>query len=419
MSDSYPWEELILRLLIYLWFGYTKINFASRKANATRQSRASRQAGTIIYLLIVRKIEIVRRYKDMNDIEKLGFDKWFQEKIDTTKLNDFQIARVISVNKNSFVVSTGLKDIYAELTGKFLFNSDSSLDFPTVGDWVYTQLFDDDSLAIIHDIFPRKSLLKRKTSGKKVEYQLIAANIDNAIIMQSLDSNYNLRRLERYLVMINESNITPVIFLSKSDLNSADEIEKKKNDISKIIPDIKIIAFSNNIVADIENIKASLTPFHTYCLLGSSGVGKTTLLNNLIHQDLFKTQPIREKDGRGKHTTTRRELILLENGAIIVDNPGMRELGIISADSGLDETFNEISELSNQCRYSDCTHTVEQGCAILHAVEHGEISKERYNNYMKMYKESLYHEMSYLEKRQKDKKFGKFIHTYMKSKNDK
>jgi len=355
----------------------------------------------------------------MNEIEKLGFDKWFQDKVETTKSNDFQIVRVISVNKNSFVISNGMKDIYAELTGKFLFNSDSSLDFPTVGDWVYVQVFDDDSLAIIHDIFPRKSLLKRKTSGKNIEYQLIAANIDTAIIMQSLDSNFNLRRLERYLVMINESNITPVIFLSKSDLISIDEIEKKKNDICKILPNIKMEAFSNNKLTDIENIKSYFIPTKTFCLLGSSGVGKTTLLNNLIHKELYKTQPIREKDGRGKHTTTRRELIVLENGAIVIDNPGMRELGIISMDSGLDDTFNEIVKLSNQCRFKNCTHTVEKGCAILKAVEQGEISKERYNNYIKIYKESLYHEMSYYEKRQKDKKFGKFLHSYMKNKKDK
>jgi ribosome biogenesis GTPase len=355
----------------------------------------------------------------MNDIEKLGFDKWFQDKTETTKLNDFQITRVISVNRNSFVVSNGKSDIYAELTGKLLFNSESSLDLPTVGDWIYTQLLDDDSLAIIHEIFPRKTLLKRKTPGKKIEYQLIAANIDTAIIMQSLDSNFNLRRLERYLVMINESNITPVIFLSKSDLISTDEIDKKKNDIHKIAPDIIIEAFSNNNITDIENIKAYFIPAKTFCLLGSSGVGKTTLLNNLIHKELHKTQPIREKDGRGKHTTTRRELIVLENGSIVIDNPGMRELGIISMDSGLNDTFNEIAELSNQCRFKDCTHTVEKGCAILKAVEQGQISKERYDNYIKIYKESLYHEMSYYEKRQKDKKFGRLVHTYLKNKKDK
>lgn len=349
----------------------------------------------------------------MNKLENLGFDNWFQDKIDLSK-TVFNIARVISVNKNSFVVSNGVKEIYAELTGKFLYNSENSLDMPAVGDFVYAQLFDDDELAIIHEILPRKTLLKRKASGKKVDYQLIAANIDTAIIMQSLDSNFNLRRLERYLVMINEGKITPAVFLSKSDLISTDEIEEKKNQIRKILPDVTIIAFSNNNASDIENIKTFFEPFKTYCLLGSSGVGKTTLLNNLIHKNLYKTQPIREKDGRGKHTTTRRELIILENGAIIIDNPGMRELGVISNESGLEDTFNEINELADQCKYRDCTHTVEAGCAILDAVERGEISTERYDNYIKIYKESLYNEMSYVEKRQKDKNFGKFFHSAMK-----
>jgi ribosome biogenesis GTPase len=350
----------------------------------------------------------------MNDIKKLGFDSWFQDKIDLSKTDNFQIVRVISVSKNSFVVSNGIKDIYAELTGKFLFNSEDSLDLPAVGDWVYAQLFDDDELAIIHDILPRKSLLKRKASGKKVDYQLIAANIDTAIIMQSLDSNFNLRRLERYLVMINEGRITPLIFLSKSDLISEDEIEKKKNEISKILPGVTIASFSNNSLSDIENIKTFFKPFKTYCLLGSSGVGKTTLLNNLIQKELFKTQPIREKDSRGKHTTTKRELIILENGSIIIDNPGMRELGVISNESGLGDTFNEIDDLSDQCRYKDCTHTVETGCAVLEAVELGEVSRERYNNYIKIYKESLYNEMSYIDKREKDKKFGKYVRSVMK-----
>jgi len=354
----------------------------------------------------------------MNNIEKLGFDKWFQDKIDKSKLDNFKIVRVISVNKNSFVVSDGSKDIYAELTGKFLFNSDSPLDLPTVGDWVYAQLFDDDTLAIIHEIFPRKSLLKRKTSGKKIDYQLIAANIDYAIIMQSLDSNFNLSRLERYLVMINESNITPIVFLSKSDLMDTNEIENKKNEILNLIPHIKIVSFSNNNLSEINEIRTHFIATETFCLLGSSGVGKTSLLNNLIQNDLYKTQPIREKDGRGKHTTTRRELIVLENGAIVIDNPGMRELGIMSVDSGLDDTFNEITELSKHCRYANCTHTIEKGCAILKAVELEEISTERYNNYIKIYKETLYNEMSYLEKRQKDKSFGKFMHNYNKNNRD-
>lgn len=182
----------------------------------------------------------------MNNLQNLGFNNWFNDKVDSSKSDDFKIVRVVSVNKNSFVVSNGVKDIYAELTGKFLFNSEDSLDLPAVGDWVYAQSFDDDELAIIHEILPRKSLLKRKASGKKIDYQLIAANIDTAIIMQSLDSNFNLRRLERYLVMINDGKITPAIFLSKSDLINPKEIEQKKKDIRKILPDVSIAAFSNN-----------------------------------------------------------------------------------------------------------------------------------------------------------------------------
>jgi len=350
----------------------------------------------------------------MKNIETLGFNNWFQDKIELSQNHDFKIVRVISVNKNSFVVSNGEKDIYAELTGKFLFNTDSALDLPTVGDFVYAQLFDDDTLAIIQDILQRKSLLKRKAAGKKIDYQLIAANIDIAIIMQALDSNFNLRRLERYLVMINDNNITPVILLSKSDLIGLEEAEEKKNQILEILPEVKISAFSNNSLDDIEKIKTLFTPHKTYCLLGSSGVGKTTLLNNLIHQDLYKTQPIREKDDRGRHTTTRRELIILENGSIIIDNPGMRELGIISNESGISSTFSEIDELSDQCRYKDCTHIVEAGCAVLEALERGEILEERYNNFIKIYKEAQYNEMSYVEKRQKDKKWGKFFNSAMK-----
>lgn len=351
--------------------------------------------------------------------ESLGFDEWFGEKIEREKYPYCIPARVISVNKNSYVVSEGEREIYAELTGKFIFNSETSLDFPTAGDWVYAQFFDDDSLALIHDIFPRKSLLKRKTPGKKVEHQLIAANVDTAIIMQAADTNYNLRRLERYLVMINESGINPMVLLSKSDLRNPDEVEIMKEEINALSPGIALHSFSNSLPSDIEKIKSLLLPRKTYCLLGSSGVGKTTLLNNLIHQELYKTQPIREKDGRGKHTTTRRELIVIDNGAVIIDSPGMRELGVITADSGLNSTFDEIAELAGYCKYDDCSHTIEKGCKVLQGLEEGTVSKERYDNYIKILKETRYNEMSYLEKKQKERKFGKFMHDYQKNHNHK
>lgn len=347
-------------------------------------------------------------------MEKLGFSKWFQDKADPAKLADYQIARVMTVNKNNYVIHNGTNDALAEITGKLMFNVDSPLDYPAVGDWVYAQYFDNQSFAVIHEIVPRKTVLKRKTPGKKIEFQLIAANIDTAMIMQSLDSNYNIRRLERYLVMIHESDIHPVVLLSKSDLLDPDEIKEKKADIHKVMPNIQIVAFSNKKDSGLEAVKELLILGKTYCLLGSSGVGKTTLLNNLMGEDAFKTQTVRAKDGKGRHVTARRQLILLENGALIIDTPGMRELGNIDVETGLDDTFSEIAELLNQCRYRDCTHTQEGGCAVLAALKDGIISHIRYQNYMKMRKESAHYEMSYLEKRRKDKQFGKFIKSAMK-----
>ena len=188
-------------------------------------------------------------------MEKLGFDCWFKNHFEQNNSNGFDAARITSVNKNNYLVSNGISEIKGELTGKFLFDADSQQDFPTTGDWVYVQYFDDNTFAIIHDLLPRKSLLKRKTSGKKIDYQLIAANIDVAFIVQSLDENFNLRRLERYLVMIRESNIAPVVLLSKNDLLSIEETNNSIAEIHKLMPEIKVISFSNFNDAGLEKIE--------------------------------------------------------------------------------------------------------------------------------------------------------------------
>lgn len=347
-------------------------------------------------------------------IEQLGFSKWFQDRIDPTKLTDHQVARVISVNKDSYTINNGKGDVSAEATGKLMFSADSPLDYPATGDWVLAQYYDKDSFAIISEIVPRKSVLKRKASGKKIEFQIIATNIDTGLIVQSLDTNYNLRRLERYLVMINESDIQPVVLLSKSDLQPAKEIDKKVTEINALIPNIRVVSFSNEDNTSLKLVKELLVPCKTYCLLGSSGVGKTTLINNLLDEVRLKTCAVREKDRKGRHITTRRQLIYLKNGAMIIDTPGMRELGNFAVDTGIHNTFDEIEGLSNQCRYNDCSHTQEQGCSILAAVKDGTISQERYQNFIKLNKESAFYEMSYLEKRRKDKNFGKFVKSVMK-----
>jgi ribosome biogenesis GTPase len=348
--------------------------------------------------------------------EQLGFNHWFLDRIDPAKLIDHQIARIITVHKDSYTINNGKGDVSAEVTGKLMFSADSPLEYPATGDWVLARYFDNDSFAIISEIVPRKSILKRKTSGKKIEFQLIATNIDTGLIVQSLDTNYNLRRLERYLVMVNESNIQPVVLLSKSDLLPVNEIDKKITEIQALIPGIRVVPFSNKDQTGLQHVKELLVPWKTYCLLGSSGVGKTTLINNLLDEVRLKTHSVREKDGKGRHITTRRQLINLQNGALIIDTPGMRELGNFAINTGIQSTFDEIAELSNQCRYNDCSHTQEQGCSILAALKDGIISQERYQNFIKLNKESAFYEMSYLEKRHKDKRFGKFVKSVMKEK---
>jgi len=354
-----------------------------------------------------------------NSIKALGYDSWFQTKINQEQSAQHEIARVISVHKDSYLISKGGINVFAELTGKLLYSSDSPMDFPTTGDWVYADFYDQDSHAIIHDILPRKTLIKRKTSGKNVDFQLLAANIDFAFIVQSLNHNFNLRRIERYLVMVNESNIQPIILLSKSDLISEPKSKEKVATIKKIIPDIQIIPFSNENGFNLDVIKMLLESAKTYCLLGSSGVGKTTLLNTIVGNAMYDTKPVREKDDKGRHTTTHRQLVQLNSGALLIDTPGMRELGNISVDTGIDETFSEIVQLSQQCKFNNCTHVNEKGCAILAAIKAGSLSEKRYNNYLSIKKEADFNEMSYYQKRQKDKQFGKLIKSVMKHKKEK
>ncbi|MCF8053999.1 MAG: ribosome small subunit-dependent GTPase A [Deltaproteobacteria bacterium] len=347
-------------------------------------------------------------------LEKLGFGEWLQGTVAPESLERFALARVVAVHKESYTISNGEVDVFAELVGKMLFSASSPTDYPSTGDWVLVNFYDENTFAVIHEVLPRKSLLKRKTPGKKVDFQLIAANIDVALIVQSLNEDFNLRRLERYLVMVNDANIQPIVLLSKSDLLISEEITERIAEIHAIMPSLSVLPFSNDTESGLEGLRAIMKAGWTYCLLGSSGVGKTTLINKLLGEAKFKTKEVSRKESRGRHSTTHRQLILLDSGAMMVDTPGMRELGNFSVDSGMDETFSEIKFLSEQCRFNNCTHTNEKGCAVLDAVEKGQLSAERYRNYIKMNKESAYNEMSYLEKRKKEQQFGKFCKTVMK-----
>jgi ribosome biogenesis GTPase len=348
------------------------------------------------------------------ELRNLGFDQWFQDKKAESQRPDCNVARVTAVHRGSYLIRNENSEVFADLAGSFVYSVESSIDLPTVGDWVLVQYHNDDTFAIIHGLIPRKTFLRRKTSGKKVDYQMIAVNIDYALIAQACDFDFNTRRLERYLVMVNEGHIDPILLLTKSDLVSSEKLEQRIFEVRQANIRCKIVPLSNMTGFGVDYVQKLLEPGKTYCLVGSSGVGKTTLLNHIIGRDLFKTNTVRAIDGKGRHTTAHRQLIVLEQGAMLIDTPGMRELGNIAVSAGLEESFADIRSLSTNCRFANCTHTKEAGCALLTAIEGGTLRKDRYENYLKLMKESEHNELSYVEKRQKDRNFGKYLKTAKK-----
>lgn len=347
-------------------------------------------------------------------LEDLGYNHELEEYRQKQNLGSFGIGRVTREHRGRYVVNTGSAELDCEVIGNLRFTATDRIDLPAVGDWVAISEFDEGK-ALIHAVLPRSSILERQSPGKSGERQIIACNIDYGLIVQAINRDFNINRIERYLTLCYASMIQPLIVVSKTDLISDKNLHDLLAKIKARVKNVTVVPLSNETQFGIDNLKKLIFKGKTYCLLGSSGVGKSSLINSLSGEDRMKTGAISDSIDRGKHVTTHRELIPLVNGAILIDNPGMREVGITDRSGGLESTFEKIYELSKNCRFSDCTHTSETGCAVKSAVEKGEIDRSSFENFLKMEREKEHYESTVREKRKKDKDFGKMVKNYKKN----
>lgn len=328
-----------------------------------------------------------KREKNIHqNLSALGWTSFFQEQLENGHLDRAAPARVVGVRKNSFTISNGQKEWLATAAGKL---QQTGSRYPVVGDWVLV------TDTIIHEVFERKNALTRGAAGGRgkleampTRQQVIAANLDTVFIVCGLDRDYNLRRIERYLTLVYNCNLTPAIILTKADLQPDPEtFAREVESIAFGVPVHLVSARDATGLAQLEN---TITAGRTATMIGSSGAGKSTLLNRLYGKSVQATNATSEKVGKGTHTTTSRDLIVMPQGGMIIDNPGIREVALWDADQGVESVFPEIERLAAGCRFSDCRHAHEPGCRVLQAVADGEIAQERLDSYHKMNRELTY-----------------------------
>ena len=304
----------------------------------------------------------------------------------TSQYSELVTGRITLQEKGMYRIFTSTGEQNALVSGKFQFDAQSVSDYPAVGDYVLVSRADPDT-AIIHHVLPRKSLFLRKAAGTSQTEQVVAANIDTVFLCMSLNNDFNLRRLERYLAAAWESKADPVVLLTKADL--CEDVVRKQAGAESIAMGVTVLTASAADADGYQQLMPYITVGKTVAFVGSSGVGKSTLINRLLGEDRLATDGLRNND-KGRHTTTHRELLVLPNGAMVIDTPGMRELGMWDAASGVEQTFADMEALAARCRFRNCSHTSEPGCAIRDALQRGELDSRRWQSYQKLKSETSY-----------------------------
>lgn len=331
-----------------------------------------------------------------NEWNEWGWSPTWEQAFAPYRKQNYIPGRVTSEHKKMYTVQTENGELLAEVTGKFRFEAGEREDYPAVGDWLAVTPREGDGRASIHAILPRFSKFSRKAAGATTDEQIAAVNVDTVLLVASLNDDFNIRRLERYLISAWESGAHPVIVLSKADLCA--DPDRYAAEAEAVAPGVAVLPVSTVTGAGMDALHAYLQPGQTLTLLGSSGAGKSSLVNYMMGEERQKVQGIREDDARGRHTTTHRELFALPGGAMIIDTPGIRELQLWTASDGLSETFADVEALAGSCRFGDCTHRKEPGCAVIQALASGSLERSRYDSYRK-----LQAELAFVERKEEQK----------------
>jgi ribosome biogenesis GTPase len=351
--------------------------------------------------------------EETNNLETYGWDEHFASAFAPHAAEGFEVGRVFLQHNRALMLYTAAGELQAETTGRLRFHARGAEDLPAVGDWVTFRRVSEEAKAKIHEILPRRSKFSRRAAGSETAEQIVAANVDTVFLVTGLDHDYNPRRVERYLIMAWESGADPVVVLNKADL--VEEVEELRREIESVAPGVPVLPLSAKRGEGVERLMPYVIPGRTVALMGSSGTGKSTITNRLLGAEVQRTQEVRLADARGRHTTTHRELFVLPGGGLVLDTPGMRELQLLVSERGLRETFEEIEEAAALCRFTNCRHEGEPGCAVREALDEGRLDPERYASYRKMQAE-MRHTETLIDQRksQEEKSRVKRIHRDLK-----